>query len=251
MKKLLKVVALATVMCMLLSSAAFASFGTATGDKETKVISATVTNAGANEQVVLLIVNAGVEVAEATDAAIMYIDQKQADASGNATFNNILIKDVEQKVDVYVGSAETDGPKLLGENIDLSEEEVTGIVLAAVERPVITVEDMVEGGGMRGFAAAITVAVPEGLEIEKMIWGFEIDEGESPKKFSKAIANPVSANVSGNVQFAAAFDLATLSEGFGDVTDVSAIFLTSDGAEHFTDPTDAAKEKKPEEIPAE
>ena len=100
MKKLLKAVGRATVMCLLLSTAAFAEFGGSTGDKETKLIDANVVNVGANEQVVLLIVAKDVAVADATEADIMYIDQKQADASGVATFEDIAIKDTETVVDI-------------------------------------------------------------------------------------------------------------------------------------------------------
>ena len=237
MKKLLKAVALVTVMCMLLSTAAFANYGSATGDKETKIISANVLGAGANEQVVLLIVNADVAVADATEAEIMYIDQKQADGSGAAAFSNILIKDTEQKVDIYVGSAATNGPQLIGEDIDVSD--VKNITLATGEDAIITVASESANGKMPGFGAAITVNIPEGLEVSKMIWGFKLSN-EDFRRYS-SVQEIENGNVSGSVQFAAAFSIGYLAEA--TVDDVSAIFLTTDGRDHYTNEADAANKR--------
>lgn len=239
MKKLLKAVAIVTVMCMLLSTAAFANYGTAEGDKASKIITANVLGAGANEQVVLLIVNADVAVASATEAEIMYIDQKQADASGAAAFSNILIKDTEQKVDIYVGSAATNGPQLIGEDIDISD--VKNITLATGEDAIITATALGEGKVKMGFAAAITVDVPEGLEVSKMIWGFKL-ANEDFRRYStpQVIEN---GNVSGSVQFAAAFGLGFAVEEL-EVEDVSAIFLTTDGRDHYTNEAADAPNKK-------
>ena len=235
MKKLLKVVAVAMVMCMLLSTAAFANYGAAIGDKETKIISANVLGAGANEQVVLLIVNAGVAVADATEAEIMYIDQKQADANGAATFSNILIKDTEQKVDIYVGSAATNGPQLIGEDIDVSD--VKNITLATGADAIIEATATNEAG-VKGYAAAITVDVPEALEISKMIWGFQLNDGRRVYSTAQDVDG---AGVSGSVQFAAAFKVGFNTEV--EVESVSAIFLTTDGRDHYTDAADADNKK--------
>lgn len=234
MKKLLKAVALVTVMCMLLSTAAFANYGTAEGDKESKIIAANVLGAGANEQVVLLIVNADVAVADATEAEIMYIDQKQANASGAATFDNILIKDTEQKVDIYVGSAATNGPQLIGEDIDVSD--VKNITLATGEDAIIeATATNVEG--VKGYAAAITVDVPVGLEVSKMIWGFQLSDGRRVYSTAQNVEN---GNVTGAVQFAAAFKVGMTDL---DVEGVSAIFLTTDGRDHYTDEADAPNKR--------
>ena len=241
MKKLLKVVALATVMCMLLSSAAFASFGEATGDKDTDLVTVNVVNAGANEQVVLLIVDNDVEsLAAVTDAQIQFIDQKQADASGAVNFGAVAIKEADKVVDVYVGSANTNGPQKLGEDIDLSAVKNITIAESLGEDAIITETALGEGGVKKGFAAAITVDVPAGLEISKMIWGFKL-AGEEYRRYStpQVIEN---GNVSGSVQFAAAFGLGFAVEEL-EVEDVSAIFLTTDGRDHYTDAADADNKK--------
>ena len=194
MKKLFKAVAFVTVMCMLLSTAAFANYGEATGDKAAKLIDANVVGVGENEQVVLLIVAKDVAVADATEADIMYIDQKQADASGVAAFNDIAIKDTETVVDVYVGSAATNGPQLIGNDIDIADVKV--ITLATGEDAIIEAHSE-SHEGVKGYAAAITVNIPEGLTIEKMIWGFGLSDGT--RRYSTAISGEEldSADVAG------------------------------------------------------
>ncbi len=235
MKKLFKAVAFVTVMCMLLSTAAFASYGEATGSKEKKLIDANVVGVGENEQVVLLIVAKDVAVANATEDDIMYIDQKQADSTGIAAFNNIAIKDTETVVDVYVGSAATGGPQLIGDNIDIADVKV--ITLATGEDAIITAYANGGAGGVtKGFAAAITVNIPVGLTVSKMIWGFKL-ENEDFRRYSTA--QDVKSNTTGEVQFAAAFDLGATVDDL-QVKSVSAIFLTTDGNEHYTNNDDYA-----------
>ena len=218
------------------STAAFASFGEATGDKDTDLVTVNVVNAGANEQVVLLIVDNDVEsLAAVTDAQIQFIDQKQADASGAVNFGAVAIKEADKVVDVYVGSANTNGPQKLGEDIDLSAVKNITIAESLGDDAVIKVEALGEGGVKKGFAAAITVNVPAGLEISKMIWGFKLANEEI-----RRIAN---GNVSGDVQFAAAFGLGFAVDEL-KVEDVSAIFLTTDGRDHYTNEAADAPNKK-------
>lgn len=240
MKKLLKAVALATVMCMLLSTAAFANYGEATGDKATKLIDANVTNVGANEQVVLLIVAKDVAVADATEADIMYIDQKQANASGVAAFEDIAIKDTDTVVDIYVGSAATNGPQLIGNDIDLADVKVITLATELGGDEIITAYGNSGTDGVtKGFAAALTVNIPDGLTVDKMIWGFKL-ASEDFRRYSTA--QEVDPHTSGAVQFAAAFDLGATVDDL-QVESVSAIFLTTDGNEHFTDEADKANKK--------
>ncbi len=238
MKKLMKAVALATVMCLLLSTAAFANYGGATGEKATKLIDANVINVGANEQVVLLIVAKDVAVADATEADIMYIDQKQADADGKATFEDIAIKDAETVVDIYVGSAATDGPQLIGNDIDLTDVKVITLATELAGDEIIMTHSESANGKMPGFGAAITVNIPEGLTVDKMIWGFKLSN-ENVRRYSTA--QDVDPHTAGAVQFAAAFNIGYLEEK--TVESVSAIFLTTDGNEHFTDEADKANKR--------
>ena len=240
MKKLLKAVAFVTLMCMLLSTAAFANYGEATGDKATKLIDANVVNVGANEQVVLLIVAKDVAVADATEADIMYIDQKQANASGVAAFENIAIKDTETVVDIYVGSAATNGPQLIGDDIDVADVKVITLATELGADALITAYGNSGTDGVtKGFAAALTVNIPEGLTVDKMIWGFKL-ANEDFRRYSTA--QDVDGNTTGAVQFAAAFDLGATVDDL-QVESVSAIFLTTDGNEHFTDEADKANKK--------
>ena len=242
MKKLLKAVALATVMCMLLSTAAFASFGVATGNEETKLINANVVNAGANEQVVLLIVDKEVEdLAAVEDGDIMYIDQKEADSAGAVSFENIAIKDTETIVDIYVGSAKTGGPQLIGNDVDVSEAKVITLVESA---DAIITANTGSAEGVKGYAAAITVDT-KGLTIDKMIWGFKLADGT--RRYSSVIEDVLDGTVvEGGVQFAAAFDVGYKTDI--EVVGVSAIFLTGEGtdkkATHFTDPEDENHRRK-------
>ena len=233
----MKAVALATVMCMLLSTAAFANYGEAAGDKTTKLIDANVISAGANEQVVLLIVAKDVAVADATEADIMYIDQKQADASGTATFEDIAIKDTETVVDIYVGSAATNGPQLIGNDIDLADVKVITLATELGSDAIITTHSESANGKMPGFGAAITVNIPEGLTVDKMIWGFKLSNEEG-RRYSTV--QDVDGNTTGAVQFAAAFDIGFEVEA--TVESVSAIFLTGDASDpantHYTDVAD-------------
>jgi hypothetical protein len=221
---------------MLLSTAAFANYGEATGDKETKLIDANVVGAGEYEQVVLLIVAKDVAVADATEEDIMYIDQKQADADGVAAFENIAIKDTETVVDIYVGSAATNGPQLIGDDIDVADVKVITLATQLEGDEIITANSM-SAGDVSGFAAAITVNIPEGLTVDKMIWGFKLSNEEG-RRYSTV--QDVTSNTYGAVQFAAAFDIGYEVEA--TVESVSAIFLTGDKNDpantHYTDIAD-------------
>ncbi len=238
MKKLMKAVAFVTVMCMLLSTAAFASdYGTAEGDKTEKLIDINVTNVGASEQVVLLVVKTGVAPAAATEADIMYIDQKQAGSDETASFLDIAIMNTETVVDIYVGSAETGGAQFIG-TVDVTDVKVITLATEDLGDDAIITEHSVSANGkMSGFGAAITVNIPVGLTVDKMIWGFELSDGV--RHYTEADAYDVShaEGCYGNVQFAAAFNFGYMTEA--TVERVSAIFLTGEGTademEHYTD----------------
>lgn len=250
MKKLLKAVALITVLCMALSMSAFAAEnGDTTVDEDAKTITVNVLGAGANEEVALLIVKTGVELANASEGQIMYIDQAVANADGAVAFNNVKILDENEKIDVYVGSADLDEAKCLGTDIS-----VKGVgVITLVDDSAIVVDAVGDGGVYAGYGVALTVNVPEGLEISKMIWAFDVKlkgEDKATRKFSKAIGEDcdtplpaIVADASGNVQFAATFPAGLVGDVVS-VDNVGAIFLTSDKAEHFTNESDKELEKK-------
>lgn len=248
MKKLLKAVAFVTVMCMLLSTAAFANYGEATGNGTTKLITANVAAVGAKEQVVLLIIDHEKTLETAGEDDIMYINQAQALENGTATFENIAIKNTETVVDVYVGSAITGGPKLIGNDIDLSDTKVITLV---PNTSVVVYGN--EGDDKAGAGVAVTVNVPAGLVINRMIWALDVKlfgaEGEYERVYSPfyEFENGLSG-LEGNVQFAAVFNNGSISgENRYEInpTTVGAIFLTSDNdpSEHFTHEADKANKK--------
>ena len=236
MKKFLKAVALATVMCMLLSVSAFAH--TYQPDTDADSIAVTV-NAGANEEVALLVVAAGTQLSGLEDEDIEYIGQVTANGSGVANFGTFKVKNADAKVDIYAGSTTLETATPIATNVDL--KGVTGITI--VEDSTITATAAGPAGEEYGFAAALTVNVPDSLTISKMIWAFLL-EGESDWRYSTSIANPAGADVvSGGVQFAAAFDAFTGDKAAGTtaqavVAKVAAIFLTTDDAEHVVGTTD-------------
>ncbi len=247
MKKFLKAVALATVMCMLLSVSAFAAV---TPNADTDEITLSV-QAGANEQVAVLVVTTGANLANLTDAQIEYIGQETANGEGLANFGTFKVKNADAKVDIWVGSttlsADGAAQKLNTEAIDL--EGVKKITIVTGENAKIQANQIPGEGGVKyGYAAAITVNVPEDLDpITKMVWAFKVNNAWV---YSKSVANPVgedaSSVVTGSTQFAAAFDAYTVAADGAtapiDVTDVAAIFLTgTDETDtdnmHYTDDT--------------
>ena len=241
MKKLLKAVAVVMVLCMALSVSAFAAVdagsGSATADTADHTVDVTVLNTdAANKQVVLLLVEAGADLADLAETEIMFIDQKEADADGKATFEYIKVLDPKAKVDIYAGSEGFGSAKCLAEDIELTVKTIT---LATGANAIITAESQSANGKMPGFGAAITVNIPEGLAVEKMIWGFKLSN-ENFRRYSKS--QEVTSPGTGSVQFAAAFNLGF--EVTATVEEVSAIFLTTDGRDHYTDPDDADYKKK-------
>ena len=249
MKKLLKAVALATVMCMLLSTAAFAEEAKLPFDQTKDTVTVNVQTI-ANEQVVLLIVDWDAELATVGDDDIQFIDQVKAYSTGLAEFGEVAVKTADSKVDVYVGYAGTT-PVKLGEDIDL--KKVENITIVSGENAIIEASSE-SAEGVKGYAAAITVNIPEDLVVEKMIWGFKLSNGS--RRFSKPVSydGDAGALIAGATTYAAAFDVGEFKDAEGNVitdtagnevgiTGVSAIFLTTDGREHFTDSTDAGYEK--------
>lgn len=240
MKKLLKAVALATVMCMLLSTAAFATEEKLPYDQDNDTVTVNVMTKP-NEQVVLLIVDGDVtDLADVTDAQIQFIDQKEANASGDVDFGAVAVKTPDSKVDVWVGYAGV-SPRKLGDDIDL--KKVENITIVSGTDAIITAHS--DNGDTRGFAAAITVNIPESLTVSKMIWGFKLKGNDTDRFYSDPDKFDASQyeNVAGAVQFAAAFELGSATENL-EVEEVSAIFLTTDGRTHFTNEAADAPNKK-------
>lgn len=233
MKNFVKVIALATVACMLLSVSAFAAV---TPAPETDQITLTVEGATKGEEVAVLVVVAGTDVKGATedtaddltDGKIEYIGQVTAGDGNVANFGTFTVKNADAKVDIWVGSttlSAASGAVKIGENIDLK-----GVSKITIAEGTEAITATAEGeGGKYGYAAAITATVPEALSIVKAIWAFKVGEDW---KYSAPITNHNQTATAGDVQFAAAFNAFT-ENGDGTftevtVSDVAVIFLTGE-----------------------
>lgn len=103
-KNLLKVLSLAIVAVMAMSCVAFAAGVEGTYTDGT--VTATVTGIGATDEVTILVVPAGTDLAAVTSADIIYIDQVTA-TEGTATFT-FSTGDAAEKVDIYSGYTSMD-----------------------------------------------------------------------------------------------------------------------------------------------
>lgn len=168
MKKFMKAIAFVTVMCMALSTVAFAA-GSVPETALDKTFQVTVTGAG-NEQVALMVVAAGAENFNTP----LYIDQKPA-VGGNATFTAVLTNTDVEAVDVYVGYASNQlengkAPKIGTVKLVQPITEVT------VSNVICTWNDY-KGEGMEqnatGAVLEFTVAAPEGTAATKMVWAID------------------------------------------------------------------------------
>lgn len=226
MKKFLKAVALATVMCMLLSVSAFAAVGGATGNKTAKTIDITIaTGATAAEEVAVLIIDSEKTLANAVETDIMYINQVTTDASGNAEIKGVKLLNDTKVVDVYIGSAKLGTAQQIGDDIDLND--VKKITIVGDEY----FENVMGAGNVKGgVAAALTVNL-NGLTVDKMIWAFKVG---NDWKYSKSIAasNLNGSLVDGAVQYAVALDAFNADMSQITVSDVAAIFLTTEAKDN-------------------
>lgn len=229
MKNLVKAVALLTVMCMILSVSAFAA-GTATTENET--IDITVA-AGASEEVAVLIVEAGADLAELEDEQIHYVDQLTTDSSGAASKVDVALINEPVMVDVYIGSSSLGTARKIGANLLVGTfDEITLISSKSVYATAET---------NKGFAAAVDVVIPEGVSFEKMVWAFKV--ANDGWRFSKSVAEAdakgedVTGAIEGQVQFAAAFNaVPAAGSALSEITvnEFAVIFITSSANEAAT-----------------
>lgn len=98
MKKFAKTLALVLALCMVMSVSVFAS-GAELADNY--VIDITVDTATGDEQVALLVVEAGAGI---TDESILFVGQKAA-TGGEAVFSDVEIDSSVDAVDIYAGNA--------------------------------------------------------------------------------------------------------------------------------------------------
>jgi hypothetical protein len=238
MKKLMKALALATVMCMLMSVAAFASSATL-ADEATKTLSITVDTATGAEQVSLVIVEANTSIATEN---ILFVDQKAA-ADGTATFTAKIAGDVEA-VDVYAGNATyaaaNSAAELVAEDLALTapitEASVSVVETKIAEGKQTTADPNHTGGGV---GMKVNFTLPNGVTPVKVIWS--IRSGEAVYYTPSIDISGLSA-LEGDVQLGASFINGSIVDDIEtiEIDSANAIFLFSDQSEVFTNEADAA-----------
>lgn len=246
MKKFMKAIAFVTVMCMALSTVAFAagSVPTTTNDKTFKV---TVTEAG-TDQVALLVVEAGA----GKTGEPLYIDQQPA-VDGKVEFTAKIAKDVAA-VDVYVGYA-----GFAAEHKDAFEVGNVKLVkpITAVNiKKVGTEFASADGKQQIGAGAAIkfNIEAPADVYAKKMIWAIRYKDENDVEQVKYTDAMDVSRYgigtlMTGSVELGLAFLNGFTVKGKEiikeyEITDVDVIFMFSDDEEILTNTEGDSGNKK-------
>ena len=209
MKKVMKALALALALCMVLSVSAFAVSETGkTVDTEAHTVTFDVTGLQKDEQVALLVLVPDTEVSAADDETILYIDQTVANASGVASFA-ATIAEGNDVVDVWVGSQTINADKTGAWNVYSNVEvaNVSNITFTAGNVKYLNVGD--QDGAITRPGAAIGINI-NNVNITKMIWALNAADTAN-RKFSKSIEID-GTGLSGEVWFTAAFSSSTLKD---------------------------------------
>ena len=248
MKKLMKAIAFVTVMCLALSTVAFASEAVL-GDTE-KVLNITVTGAG-NDQVALV-----VTASDAEDlSAPLYIDQKAA-VDGTASFTAVLTNADVDAVDVYVGyatyAAANAAPEKIGNDVAITNP-ITEVTIAKVDTDFVSVDGLQQKGV--GAALTVNVVAPDGVYATDMVWAIRYTdaEGNARVKYTEAIEIDglgLGTLLTGDVQLGLAFlnGFSSADETIEavEITDVDAIFAFTNEEVEFTNAADADNEVEAE-----
>jgi hypothetical protein len=262
MKKLMKAIAFATVMCMLLSTAAFAHT-VVLDENADRTINITVTGAEEGEQVALVVVKAGTEIEQGN---ILYINQTEAGASG-AAFVAPIAAEGGDVVDIYAGSvalaaANNNSKAVVWEDFSLASE-VENITIS-LDGEAVIVENAIEGADIHVGAAvarAFKVTLPTVNLVNKveMIWSIRYtnDQGVTTlRRFTPVaditdIMSVIEEGTETSVKLGVAFINGTQDADAADyvapvdITDAQAVFrftradkTTSEWASDNTDITD-------------
>ena len=207
MKKFMKAIAFATVMCMLLSTAVFAANEDVTVNEKTAAV--TVNSVANGEQVAIIITRGDAEPYSFTNSTILFVDQKAANGT-TAEFTAKIAEDVET-IDVYAGYASNKGETavLVADNVEFvgSGAEIS-ITLAEA---ITVLNNVSETAGAALAYAKINVANAFEGDIAGMIWAFKFEkDGATDTKYVPAdetIMDAIEAGVlSGSIEIAAALD---------------------------------------------
>ena len=244
MKKFMKVLALALALCMVLSVSAFAAVGETgkTVDTNAHTVTFTVTGLNAGEQVALLVLRDGAELATASESNILYIDQK-AVATGATTvdFTATIAASTEtvnnDVVDVYVGSqsinSDKSGAWMVYEDVEVAN---TSSITIAGGAKFVNVDQVVGDKTITRPGAAIGINV-NNVSLTKMIWALKGANGDY--KYTKSIAIDTLGIENGEVWFTGVFSSSALKDF--TIADVSALFRGQSDSEVYFVGNDADK----------
>ena len=255
MKKFMKAIAFVTVMCMALSTVAFAAGNAVLGDTE-KVLDITVTGAG-DDQVALMVV-----ASDATNFDTpLYIDQKGA-VDGTAEFTAVLTNANVEAVDIYVGYAtyadKNNAPEKIGEDVAITNPITKVTINKVAADTILQGTENLNGAQQVGAGVAIKfdVEAPKNVSATNMIWAIRYTDPAKPEEGQK-VKYTEAFDVSGygigttlktGIQLGLAFlnGYNRLGEEIASVTitGVDAIFLFTDGEEICTNSADVDKKKK-------
>lgn len=238
MKKFMKAIAFATVMCLALSTAAFAAVEV---DYATKTANITVEGAQAGEQVAIIVTEAG--ATEFTKDTILFVDQK-----ASKTFSAKITKAGVEAIDVYAGYAtnNTGEAVLVAEDVALEEEEVLELTITLANVQIVNaITEVMEDGYVvsradedtKAAVVKFTLNIANGTadSVAKMGWAFEVkndETAETTTKYADADATIVAAInsglLAGSVEIAAALDSTgyTVNDAFALITTVGGKQLT-------------------------
>lgn len=221
MKKFMKALAFATVMCMLLSTAAFATNPAATLDQATDYKFDVVVTTASNEaeQVSLLVVKSDATLANLQNTDILFVGQTES-ASGEATFEDVVVdsaKVADGKVDIYAGYASANGPAVYCDDFSVVNAQELAITLADDMQVILDVAAWVEANGTddqqaiekpdREIAtmvrATVNFANLGDNEIDRVGWIFNTNAG---KRYAEVIVANAGWNlIDGDVKIGVSF----------------------------------------------
>ena len=209
MKKFMKAIAFATVMCMLLSTAAFA----AATMNENSTVTVNVTGAATEAPIAFVVSTAG-SAAAIDSANIKDVAQINTEADGSATIT--LGTGGEQSVNIFYGYQGVETAQMFtavldvepGDSVDVNVAEI--LSADAIDKyTAVNGVEIPKTDNDRGSAiiATVDVNVDEGRVIKDMIWSIrykETAEGELKFAYVKANASLFSV-LDGEAQIGLAF----------------------------------------------
>ena len=255
MKKFMKAIAFITVMCLALSTVAFAANKTDV-DYTTKKVTITVENVKQGEQVAIILAKNDVENYDFNTETILFIDQKVA-PSTSVVFEAEVTDASVNAIDIYAGYASNTSTNAVqvGNDIPLTQETKLTLVAATVIDDVVAQQNYDEetmskiNPGTKGSVVwlklnATNVAAGD---LTKMFWAFHVTNHETSETDTRYSAGDVAGLglgtvLTGDVEIAAAFE----STGW-TVNAANAIFLLK-GEDVHTAEGDLLEEIKGDKI---